>query len=125
MEKKRILIVDDEPDLVETLRIRLEKENFQCFAAYDGNRGLELARSEEPHLIILDVMLPGMDGYKVSRLLKFQEESQQVPIIMLTARDRAEDRLLGEQTGADYYMSKPFSMEKLVFKIKEFLVNGE
>jgi DNA-binding response OmpR family regulator len=121
MHKNRILIVDDEPDLVETLQTRLEQENFECLIAYDGNSALELARKEAPDLIILDLMLPGLDGYKVSRLLKFQEELMHIPIIMLTARDKSEDRLLGEQTGADYYMTKPFSMEKLVAKIKEFL----
>ena len=121
MHKNRILIVDDEPDLVETLQTRLEQENFECLIAYDGNSALELARKEAPDLIILDLMLPGLDGYKVSRLLKFQEELMHIPIIMLTARDKSEDRLLGEQTGADYYMTKPFSMDKLVAKIKEFL----
>ena len=72
--------------------------------------------------LILDIMLPNLDGYKVCRLLKFQKELQRIPIIMLTARDKAEDRLLGEQTGVDCYMTKPFSMDKLVAKIKQFLV---
>ncbi len=72
--------------------------------------------------LILDIMLPNLDGYKVCRLLKFQKELKRIPIIMLTARDKAEDRLLGEQTGVDYYMTKLFSMDKLVAKIKQFLV---
>ena len=122
MQKNRILIVDDEPDIVEALQTRLEQESFECLTAYDGNGGLELARGQKPDLIILDIMLPNLDGYKVCRLLKFQKEFKRIPIIMLTARDRAEDRLLGEQTGVDYYMTKPFSMDKLVAKIKQFLV---
>lgn len=121
MYRKRILVVDDEPDLVETLQVRLEQENFECLTADDGYNGLELARNEKPDLIILDIMLPSMDGYKVSRLLKFQKELRHIPIIMLTARDKPEDQLLGEQTGADYYMTKPFSMDKLVAKIKHFV----
>jgi DNA-binding response OmpR family regulator len=122
MQKNRILIVDDEPDIVQALQTRLEQEHFECLTAYDGNGGLELARAQKPDLIILDIMLPNLDGYKVCRLLKFQKELQRIPIIMLTARDRAEDRLLGEQTGVDYYMTKPFSTDKLVAKIKQFLV---
>jgi DNA-binding response OmpR family regulator len=121
MEKKKILIVDDEPDLVETLMTGLEQENFECFAAYDGNSGLMYARSKMPDLIILDVMLPGLDGYRVSRFLKFDKQCKGIPIIMLTAKSEDEDRLMGEETGADYYMTKPFSMDKLVLKIKEFL----
>ena len=93
MQKNRILIVDDEPDIVEALQTRLEQENFECIKAYDGNGGLELARAKKPDLIILDIMLPNLDGYKVCRLLKFQKEFQRIPIIMLTARDKAEDRL--------------------------------
>jgi DNA-binding response OmpR family regulator len=122
MQKNRILIVDDEPDIVQALQTRLEQENFECLTAYDGNGGLELARAQKPDLIILDVMVPNLDGYKVCRLLKFQKELKWIPIIMLTARDKAEDRLLGEQTNIDYYMTKPFSLDRLVATIKQFLV---
>ena len=121
MDKKRILIVDDEPDLVETLEVRLRQEDYECLTAHNGHKGLELARTEKPDLVILDIMLPGMDGYKVARLLKFQKELNHIPIIMLSARDRDEDRLMGEQTGANYYITKPFSVDKLVTKVKTFL----
>lgn len=121
MQKNKILIVDDEPDLVDSLQTRLELENFECLVAYDGNSALEVAGNGKPDLIILDLMLPGIDGYKVCRLLKFQEELMHIPIIMLTARDRTEDRLLGEQMGADYYMTKPFSVDKLISTVKGFL----
>ena len=123
MDKKRILIVDDEPDLVETLEVRLRQEDYECLTAHNGHKGLELARTEKPDLVILDIMLPGMDGYKVSRLLKFQKELKHIPIIMLSARDRDEDRLMGEQTGANYYITKPFSMDKLITTVKGFLAD--
>ena len=121
MLKKKILIVDDELDLVETLRMHLELEDFECLVAHDGNRGLERAQNENPDLIILDLMLPGIDGYKVSRLLKFDERFKKIPIIMLTAKVQEQDKLLGKETGADHYMTKPFAMDKLLAKIKEFL----
>jgi DNA-binding response OmpR family regulator len=121
MDKKRILIVDDEPDLVETLKVRLGQENYECLAANDGHNGLELALTQKPDLVILDIMLPGMDGYKVARLLKFRKEFKHIPIIMLSARDRDEDRHIGEQTGASYYIAKPFSMDKLLTTVKVFL----
>ncbi|MFP3871192.1 MAG: response regulator transcription factor [Syntrophobacteria bacterium] len=121
MQKKRILIVDDEPDLVGTLQMNLELEDFECLVAHDGNRGFERAQHEKPDLIILDLMLPGMDGYKMCRLLKFDERYKKIPIIMLTARVQSEDRRLGEETGADHYMTKPFSMDELVARIKDLL----
>ena len=116
---KRILIVDDEPDLLEMVQINLEMEGFECMVAYDGFRALDRVRKEKPDLIILDVMLPGMNGYKVCRLLKFDEKYKQIPIIMLTAEAQRADRLLGEATGADYYMTKPFDADKLLAKVKE------
>lgn len=107
MQKNRILIVDDEPDIVEALQTRLEQENFECLTAYDGNGGLKVACAQKPDRIILDIMLPNLNGYKVCRLLKFQKELNRIPIVMLTAKDKAEDRLLGEQTGVAYFMTKP------------------
>ena len=121
MPKKRILIVDDEPDLVETIQVSLELEDYECLLAYDGFRGFERAQKEKPDLIILDVMLPGMNGYKVCRLLKFDEKFKHIPIIMLTAEAQEKDRLTGKETGADFYMTKPFSADKLLAKVKEYL----
>ena len=121
MLKKRILIVDDEPDLVETIQMTLELEDYECLVAFDGNRGLERARKEKPDLIILDVMLPGINGFKICRLLKFDEKYKRIPIIMLTAEAQDQDRRTGEETGADFYMTKPFSADKLLAKIAEFL----
>ncbi len=118
---KKILIVDDEPDLLEMVQISLETEGYECIVAYDGFRALDRAHKEKPDLIILDVMLPGLNGYKICRLLKFDEQYKHIPIIMLTAEAQEKDRLTGEETGADYYMTKPFSSDKLIAKIAEFL----
>ena len=121
MQKKRILIVDDEPDLIETIQVSLELEDHECIVAFDGFRGLDRARNEKPDLIILDVMLPGMNGYKVCRLLKFDVKYKHIPIIMLTAEAQEKDRLTGKEAGADFYMTKPFSADKLLAKVKEYL----
>ena len=118
---KRILIVDDEPDLLEMVQINLEMEGYECLVAFDGFRALDRVRKERPDLIILDVMLPGLNGYKVCRLLKFDEKYKRIPIIMLTAEAQQADRLMGEATGANYYMTKPFDADKLLAKVKELL----
>ena len=118
---KKILIVDDEPDLLEMVQITLETEGYECIVAYDGFRALNRARKEKPDLIILDVMLPGLNGYKVCRLLKFDEQYKRIPIIMLTAEAQEKDRLIGEETGADFYMTKPFAADKLIAKVAELL----
>mgnify|MGYP000569065657 CR=1 FL=1 len=119
--KKRILVVDDELDLVETLRFSLELEGYEVLVAYNGEDALHLARNENPDLILLDVMLPKMDGYKVCRLLKFDARFRHIPIFMLTAKTQEKDRMIGEQTGADEYITKPFEMDDLMKKVKEYL----
>jgi len=121
MSPKRILIVDDEPDLVETLRFPLEMEGYQVLVADNGEMGLNLARKERPDLIILDLMLPKLDGYKVCRLLKFDERFKEIPVLMVTARTQEKDRLLGKETGADEYITKPFDIEQLLEKVKAYL----
>ncbi len=119
--KKKILIIDDEFDFVESLQISLEQENYECLTAHEGKKGLQLAREWKPDLIILDIMLPGMDGYKVCRALKFNVRLKQIPTIMLTFKASTEDRIMGKASGADYYITKPFSQEKLIAKIEELL----
>lgn len=121
MSPKRILIVDDEPDLVETLRFPLEMEGYQVLVADNGEMGLNLARKERPDLIILDLMLPKLDGYKVCRLLKFDERFKEIPVLMVTAKTQEKDRLLGKETGADEYVTKPFDIEQLLEKVKAYL----
>lgn len=121
MDKKRVLIVDDEPDIVESIKFRLELENIECLEAYDGEEALSKAKNENPNLIILDIMLPKINGYKVSRLLKFDEAYKNIPIIMLTARAQEKDKQLGEDTGADEYVTKPFEMDELIKLVKKYL----
>jgi DNA-binding response OmpR family regulator len=122
MEQKRILIADDEEDMVATLQFTLNQEGYQCLTAYDGQEALDKAKSENPDLIILDIMMPKMNGYKVSRLLKFDKRYKHIPIIMLTARTQEKDKKLGEETGADMYITKPFEMDALVNTIKNMLM---
>jgi two-component system alkaline phosphatase synthesis response regulator PhoP len=125
MNPKKILIVDDEPDLVETVRYPLEMEGYQVLVAYNGEEGLNQARKDSPDLIILDLMLPKLDGYKVCRLLKFDERYKHIPILMLTAKTQEKDRLLGKETGADEYMTKPFDIDQLLEKVKSYLSKTE
>ncbi|MEK6732350.1 MAG: response regulator [Candidatus Omnitrophota bacterium] len=122
MDKKRILIVDDEEDIVNVLRLRLEANNYAVLSASEGQEGLNKARAEKPDLIILDLMLPKLDGYKVCRMLKFDESYKSIPIIMFTARAQKKDEELGMEMGADAYIAKPFEAEVLLDKIKELLV---
>lgn len=121
MSKKRVLIVDDEQDIVESIKFSLELEDFECIEAYDGEEALLKAKSESPDLMLLDIMLPKMNGYKVSRLLKFDELYKTIPIIMLTARSQEKDVQLGEETGADEYVTKPFDMDALIDLVKKYL----
>lgn len=115
---KKILIVDDEQDIVETLRFVLETEGFECHCAYDGEEGLNKAKEIIPDLIILDVMMPVMNGYKISRLLKFDSNYKDIPILMLTARSQEKDKELGKETGADEYITKPFDIDFVVERVK-------
>jgi two-component system alkaline phosphatase synthesis response regulator PhoP len=121
MSSPKILIIDDEVDLVETIRFPLELQGYQVLVAYNGEEGLHLARKESPDLILLDLMLPKIDGYKICRLLKFDEKYKHIPIIMLTARSQEKDRLLGKETGADEYITKPFEMADLLSQIKKYI----
>ena len=119
---RKILIVDDEPDMVEMLKIRLEAAGYSTMTAQDGQEALRLAREEGPDLIILDLMLPKLDGYKVCRLLKFDKKYKHIPIIMFTARAQDSDIKLGKDVGADAYMTKPFDAQALMVKVSQLLV---
>lgn len=119
--KKKILIVDDEPDIVTMVQMRLEAGGYEVISACDGNSGYSKARSENPDLIILDVMLPGMDGYKICRLLKFDQKYKRIPIIMLTAKGGKEDQELSRQVGADLFLNKPPELKELLAKVNELL----
>ena len=121
MGNKTVLIVDDEPDIVESIKFRLELETIECLEAYDGEEALLKAKKEKPDLILLDIMLPKMNGYKVARLLKFDSSYKHIPIIMLTARTQEQDIKLGKETGADEYVTKPFDMDTLISLVKKYL----
>jgi len=121
MEKKKILVVDDEVDLVKTIQFSLELEGYKVLVSYNGEDALAQARKENPDLILLDIMLPKLDGYKVCRLLKFDEQYKHIPILMMTAKTQEKDKLMGKETGANEYITKPFDMEELTEKIKAYL----
>jgi DNA-binding response OmpR family regulator len=121
MGNRRVLIVDDEPDVVEAITFRLELENIECLEAKDGAEGLRIAQEALPDLIILDVMMPKITGYKVARSLKQDERSRHIPIIMLTARSQAGDRMLGVDSGAEEYITKPFDLDELTGKVLKYL----
>jgi len=114
----RILLVDDEPPIVELVRGYLEREGYAVSAAEDGPSGLELARTERPDVVVLDVMLPGLDGFEVLRQLRIFSDAY---VLMLTARADEVDRVVGLSIGADDYLAKPFSPRELVARIKALL----
>ena len=118
---KKILIVDDEQDIVETLKFILEAHGYNCFCAYNGEDGLNKAKEIMPDLIILDVMMPKINGYKISRLLKYDNKYKNIPIIMVTARSQEQDKLIGEETGVNEYLTKPFELDQIVKKVEEYL----
>ncbi len=116
--KHRILIVDDEADLVAVLRMGLEIAGFEVIEARDGEEGLRRARQEQPDLIVLDLMLPKLDGYQVCRALKFDERHRAIPILILSARSGENDRRLALDMGADQFVSKPYDMAALVALVR-------
>jgi two-component system response regulator VicR len=124
--KNKILIVDDEKPIVEILKFNLEKNGYSVCEAYDGEDGLNTAQSKKPDLILLDVMLPKMDGFTV---LKHLRQTMTMPVLMLTAREEEIDKVLGLELGADDYITKPFSMRELIARVKANLrrsnENGE
>lgn len=121
MANEKILLVDDEHDLVETVTFRLEANGYKVIPAYDGQEALDKARKEKPDLIILDLMLPKMDGYKVCAMLKRDQRYMKIPIIMFTARAQESDEKLGKEVGAEAYITKPFDPKVLLAKIGELL----
>jgi len=112
---EKILVVEDEPALQDTLAYNLEKQGYSVEAVGDGNLAIETARKLKPDLILLDLMLPGVDGFEVCKILR---REMNTPIIMLTARDDEIDRVVGLEVGADDYLSKPFSMRELMARVK-------
>lgn len=113
---KTVLIVEDEQNIVDILSFNLEREGYDTLEAYDGNTGLQLALEQNPDLVLLDLMLPGMDGFEVCR--RIRETGSAVPILMLTAREEEADKVLGLELGADDYITKPFGMRELLARVK-------
>ena len=121
MNKAKILVVDDEKDIIELVSYNLEKEGFKVISATAGEKALELVSNEEPEIIILDLMLPGIDGLDVCRELKRSDQTSSIPIIMLTAKGEESDIVIGLELGADDYITKPFSPRVLVARVKAVL----
>jgi len=119
--KKKILVVDDEEDIIKTVQARLQLNDYEVITAPDGVQGLESARKENPDLIILDLMLPKMDGYKVCGLLKADSRYNKIPVILFSARAQESDRKLGKEVGADAYITKPFEAQVLLDTVKSLL----
>ncbi len=116
-----ILIVDDEKDIVDLVAYNLEREGYEVLKAYDGEKALQLARSKTPDLIVLDLMLPGIQGLEVCKRIRQNPETAAIPIIMLTAKGEEIDKVVGLEAGADDYITKPFSVKELLARIKAVL----
>ncbi|MCZ7356732.1 MAG: response regulator [Candidatus Methanoperedens sp.] len=119
--RQKILIVDDEMDALLPLKRSLEADDYNVFEAYDGHEAIRKSKNEIPDLVILDLMMPGMDGYEVCSRLKKDEVTEKIPIIMLTARDEIRDKVEGFEIGADDYVTKPFNLSELKARIKRIL----
>ena len=123
--KPKILLVDDEPDALEVLGFKLRESGFVPLFAKDGTRALTIARDEHPALIVLDLMLPEVDGLEVCKILRRDAATAGIPVLMLTARAAEMDRVLGLELGADDYVTKPFSPRELVLRIKKLLARAQ
>ena len=115
-QKKTVLIVEDEKNIVDILRFNLQREGYETLEAFDGEAGLQMARTRHPDIILLDVMLPKMNGFDVCRALR--QDGDNVPVLILTAREEEADKVLGLEIGADDYITKPFSMRELMARVK-------
>ena len=119
--KETILIVEDEKDIVKMLDYNLKKEGFKILTAHDGEDALDEASTKHPDLILLDLMLPGIDGLEVCKELKSERKTASIPVIMLTAKSQESDKVVGLELGADDYVTKPFSPRELIARIKAIL----
>ncbi len=124
MAKGRILVVDDEIYIVHILDFSLGMEGYEVITALDGEQALEKARADRPDLIVLDIMMPKLDGYETCKLLKADDNTKNIPVILLSAKGRNVDQKIGFEVGADDYITKPFSPRKLVERINAILGQG-
>ncbi|MCF7874919.1 MAG: response regulator [Candidatus Omnitrophica bacterium] len=118
---KKILVADDEPDFVELISMRLEVNGFEVVAAKDGQEAIDKTKKENPDLLILDLMMPKLDGFEVCRMLKFDDNFRNLPIIVLSALDQQQDREKAIKAGADEYFIKPFDLSLLLTKIRDLI----
>ena len=121
MAKGKILVVDDEIYIVHILDFSLGMEGYEVITALDGEQAIEQARNEKPDLIVLDIMMPKLDGYETCKILKSEKETRDIPVILLSAKGRNVDQKVGFEVGADDYITKPFSPRKLVERINSIL----
>ncbi|MGG7163628.1 response regulator [Clostridium ihumii] len=121
MSDKRILVVDDEEHIVELIKFNLEKEGCTVFTANSGDVALKIAKDKMPDLILLDLMLPGIDGLEVCKLIRKDENISEIPIIMITAKSEEIDKIVGLEIGADDYITKPFSVREMVARVKAIM----
>jgi two-component system phosphate regulon response regulator PhoB len=121
MSKSKIELIEDDRDIVEMIEYNLKEDGYRTVSAFDGEKGVEIAKREKPDLIILDIMLPAIDGFEVCRILKQNESTSQIPVIILSAKSRETDKVIGLELGADDYMTKPFSPRELIARIKAVL----
>ena len=120
-QQARILVVDDEPDILNLLEYNLKRSGFQAILAKDGPEAIEAARANRPDLVLLDIMLPDMEGTEVLRRLKSVEATASIPVIMLTAKGEEVDKIVGFELGAEDYITKPFSPRELILRVKAVL----
>jgi DNA-binding response OmpR family regulator len=119
---RKILLVDDEPDFVEMVKMRLEANEYEVRVAYDGNEGYQMALDEKPDLILLDVMMPGMDGFEVLRKLKRNEATKRTPIVMLTAKGETKSLFRAQEMGIADYLIKPCDSKEMLATVKRLLL---
>jgi len=118
---KKILVIEDDPNMIKLIKYNLEKHGYSVISAEGGTEGLQLARQENPDLLILDVLLPGMDGFKICRLLRYDMKFKKLPIIILTGQTTDRHKEMGREVGGNVYLTKPFEPEILLEKVKELL----
>ncbi|WP_421807452.1 response regulator transcription factor [Flagellimonas sp.] len=121
MKQKKILIVDDEPNILMSLEYAFKKKDFEVFIARDGTEAIEISNREKPNLILLDIMMPEMDGYETLKQVKGNEELAHTKIVFLSAKSKEKDVEKGLKMGADRYLTKPFSLKKVISEIEELL----
>lgn len=122
---KKILLVDDEPNIIMSLEYTFKKQNFEVFIARDGQEALDILKTEQPDVIILDIMMPNVDGYATIESIKKNEKLTHCKVIFLSAKNKESDIEKGMQLGANAYMTKPFSIKKLVDQVNELLVSSD